>query len=103
MKTRRRAIESLEAHSEPYVTVRELAEYWSVSTKQIYKQIDAGMLSYLRIGPRLLRIRTDDAKAFERRAKMDPQSAAKQSVGLGRNSRYTVPHGYANSAARKFS
>ncbi len=63
-------LRDLESHPEPYVTVAELAEYWLVGRKQIYKQIDAGTLSAIRLGPRLLRIRTADAIEFEHRANM---------------------------------
>ena len=63
-------VKDLQLHPEPYVTVGELAEYWLVGRKQIYKQIDAGTLPAIRLGPRLLRIRTADARAFERSAKM---------------------------------
>ena len=59
-----------QSQSEPYVTVVELAAYWLVGRKQIYKQIDAGTLPAIRLGPRLLRIRTSDAQAFERSANM---------------------------------
>ena len=59
-------------HPEPYVTVGELAEYWLVSRKQIYKQIDAGTLRAIKLGPRLLRISTPEALHFERRANMHP-------------------------------
>lgn len=59
-------------HKEPYVTVAELADYWLVSRKQIYKQIDAGILPAIRLGPRLLRIRTADALDFETKANMQP-------------------------------
>jgi excisionase family DNA binding protein len=70
-------VRDLAAHSEPYVTVAELAEYWLVGRKQIYKQIDAGQLPAIRLGPRLMRIRTKDAIDFERRANMrrPPQRA----------------------------
>lgn len=54
-------------YSTPYVTVAELADYWHVRPKQIYKQIDAGVLRAIRLGPRLVRIRTADACAFEER------------------------------------
>ena len=64
------AVKDLQSHSEPYVTVAELAEYWLVGRKQIYKQIEAGTLPAIRLGPRLLRIRTSDARAFERSANM---------------------------------
>ena len=63
-------VKDLQSHPEPYVTVAELAEYWLVGRKQIYKQIEAGTLPAIRLGPRLLRIRTSDAGAFERSANM---------------------------------
>jgi len=63
-------VKDLKTHPEPYVTVAELAEYWLVGRKQIYKQIDAGTLRAMRLGPRLLRIRTAHAIEFERRANM---------------------------------
>ena len=65
-------VKDLQSHSDPYVTVAELAEYWLVGRKQIYKQIEAGTLPAIRLGPRLLRIRTADALEFERRANMRP-------------------------------
>ena len=67
-------VNDLVSHPEPYVTVAELAEYWLVGRKQIYKQIDAGTLPAIRLGPRLLRIRTVDALAFERSANMRPSA-----------------------------
>lgn len=63
-------VRDLKTHSDPYVTVGELAEYWLVGRKQIYKHIDAGTLRAIRLGPRLLRIRTAEAIEFERRANM---------------------------------
>ncbi len=83
-------LHDLASHSEPYVTVAELAEYWLVGRKQIYKQIDAGTLPAIRLGPRLLRIRTADALEFERRANMrqaashEPEPAPKQVVRRAR-------------------
>ena len=68
-------VHDLHSHTEPYVTVAELAEYWLVGRKQIYKQIDAGTLPAIRLGPRLLRIRTVDALAFERSANMRAAAA----------------------------
>src|SRR5438034_5507993 len=67
-----RKIRALETHPESFVTTGELAEYWLVSRKQIYKQIQAGTLRALRLGPRLLRISTAEALKFERLAKMTP-------------------------------
>jgi excisionase family DNA binding protein len=69
-KNQRGPLEDLETHPEAYVTIGELARYWLVSRKQIYKQIEAGTLPAIRLGPRLLRIGTADALAFERRANM---------------------------------
>ena len=77
-------IRHLQEHPEPYVTVAELAAYWLVGRKQIYKQIDAGTLPAIRLGPRLMRIRTVDAIEFEGRANLsrppERAKAAKQSV-----------------------
>jgi excisionase family DNA binding protein len=68
----RRRIVRLQTHPEPYVTTTDLADYWGVSRKQIYKQIDAGTLTALRLGPHILRIHTAEAIRFERIAKMSP-------------------------------
>jgi excisionase family DNA binding protein len=65
-------IRDLSNHPSSYVTTSELADYWLVSRKQIYKQIEAGTLKAIRLGPRLLRINTDEAREFERTAKMVP-------------------------------
>jgi excisionase family DNA binding protein len=65
-----RKIQDLHVHPEPYVTTSELAEYWLVSRKQIYKQIEAGTIKAIRLGPRLLRISTAEALHFEQMAKM---------------------------------
>jgi len=66
-------IQSLEMHPRPFVTTNELSEYWLVSRKQIYKQIQAGTLKAIRLGPRLMRISTVDALSFERLARMEPE------------------------------
>jgi excisionase family DNA binding protein len=77
-------VRNLQEHPEPYVTVAELAAYWLVGRKQIYKQIDAGTLPAIRLGPRLMRIRTVDAIEFEGRANLrrppERAKAAKHSV-----------------------
>lgn len=69
-KTKRQGLQNLNTHPNAYVTIGELAQYWLISRKQIYKQIDAGTLPAIRLGPRLLRIRTVDALEFETRANM---------------------------------
>jgi excisionase family DNA binding protein len=65
-----RKIRDLRTHPEPYVTTSDLADYWGVSRKQIYKQIDAGTLGAIRLGPRLLRISAVEARRFEVIARM---------------------------------
>ena len=62
------AIRNLVDHAVPYVTVRELAEYWRVSQKQIRRRMAAGYLSGVRLGPRICRISVASALAFERAA-----------------------------------
>jgi len=60
------AIHDLASHSAPYVTVRELADYWRVSQKQIRQRLAAGHLSGLQLGPRICRITVTSALSFER-------------------------------------
>jgi excisionase family DNA binding protein len=73
----------LQKHPDPYVTTSDLAGYWRVSRKQIYKQIDAGTLRAIRLGPRLLRISTAEAIRFEDLAKMLPMSGGRITSHLG--------------------
>src|SRR5262245_13499735 len=61
-------VQDLKTHPEPYITVAELATYWLVARKYIYKLIGSGRLRAIRLGPRMLRIRTTEAIQFERRA-----------------------------------
>jgi hypothetical protein len=63
-------ITDLQTHAEAYVTASALADYWGVSRKQIYKQLDAGTLVAIRLGPRLLRISTVEARRFKTSARM---------------------------------
>ncbi len=66
-----RRISDLGTHPRPYVTVRELADYWLVmNRREIYKQIDAGTLPAIRLGSRSWRISTNDAFKFERDARI---------------------------------
>jgi excisionase family DNA binding protein len=63
-------IRDLATHSAQYVTVGELADYWAVSRQQIYKSIECGALSAIRLGARLYRVRTAAALVYERTARM---------------------------------
>ena len=60
-------VRSLEAHSRPYVTVRELAEDWSVSDRAIHRLIRTGRLRAVHFGPRSVRISTAAARDCEER------------------------------------
>ena len=51
-KVKRDRLQNLKSHREAYVTIGELAEYWLISRKQIYKQIEAGTLPAIRLGDR---------------------------------------------------
>jgi excisionase family DNA binding protein len=56
----------LRTHSSAYVSVGELADYWTVSRSQIYRKIRSGELLALKFGPRLWRVSTDSARRLER-------------------------------------
>ena len=58
------AILDLSSHARPFVSIRELAQYWGISRYDLYKQIEAGTLPALRLGARLYRVRTADALRF---------------------------------------
>ena len=71
-------IRDIEAHSEPVITPDELAEYLKVSLDTIHRAIRSGTLPAFRIGPRLLRIRTEDARTFLRPAQPSTETASKK-------------------------
>lgn len=58
-------IKDLDTHPAAYVTVADLAAYWAVSDRQIYRFILGGVLQAMRLGPRAFRVRTEDALKFE--------------------------------------
>lgn len=61
-------IRDLQKHADPMVTPDELAHYLKVSVDTIHRAIRSGELPAIRVGPRLLRIRTEDAQRFLRPA-----------------------------------
>jgi excisionase family DNA binding protein len=69
-----RSIANLQTHPHAYITTSDLAVYWGVNRKQLYKQIDAGTLTAMRLG-RILRISTVEAIRFEAIAKMSRVSS----------------------------
>lgn len=62
-----RTIVSLATVTRRHVTPRELAAYWGIDRRVIYKWIDAGLLPAVRFPGRIVRVRTAEAIAFEQR------------------------------------
>lgn len=54
----------LDSHPHPHVTVEDLARYWGVSTRTVYRDIDKGALKVLRLPGGNIRIRTKDAREY---------------------------------------
>lgn len=66
-KARVAKIQNIASHSGEFVTVSELAHYWHVSERTIYRHILKGALTAVRIGPYgRLRLRTRDALEYGR-------------------------------------
>jgi excisionase family DNA binding protein len=61
-------IKSLQDHETAYVTLPELAEYWGIGRKSVYRQVHEGALRAVRLGPRLVRVTVEEARRFERNA-----------------------------------
>lgn len=58
-------IVDLSTHSEPFVTVDELATYYGVSDDTIRRDIHKGALAAVRVGTKgQLRIRIDEARRY---------------------------------------
>lgn len=58
-------INDLATHDAPFVTIADLASYWDVSRKQIYRLIRSGRLPAVRFGPRILRVPRAEALELE--------------------------------------
>jgi excisionase family DNA binding protein len=56
----------IETHSEPSVSVGELARYWHVSTRTIYRDIFKGALPAFRLPGGTMRVKTTDARTYGR-------------------------------------
>ena len=54
----------LDTHDEPVVTVAELAAYWRVSPRTIYRHIDKGALEVRRLPGGDIRIPIDAARRY---------------------------------------
>jgi excisionase family DNA binding protein len=60
-------VRDLASHEKRYLTTSDLANYWGVSRRHIHKQIEQGDLPAVKLGPRSIRVSTQDALDFERR------------------------------------
>ena len=64
---------NLNTHPEPYVLVSELADYWRVSERTIYRDIDKGALTAVRVGSNgNIRIPIEAARQYGRPADAQP-------------------------------
>ncbi|MGH9147215.1 MAG: helix-turn-helix domain-containing protein [Vicinamibacterales bacterium] len=81
----------LRTHVAAYVTVGELAEYWAVSRRQIYRQIQSGDLLALKFGPRLWRVSADSARQLERTSELGPtrRSRPHLKIVLGHRTKFS--------------
>lgn len=57
-------IRDLASHPYPFVTVEELADCLTVTTKTIYRHIDKGALHVVRIGGTTIRIPIHEARRY---------------------------------------
>jgi excisionase family DNA binding protein len=71
-------IGNLDDHPDPFVTPEQLAAHLSVSVDTIHRAIRTGTLPAVRVGPRLLRVRTEDARQFLRPVNATPSVALKK-------------------------
>jgi len=63
----REQLTDLGSYASPFITVRQLSEYWNISRRQVLRLIETGRLESVRLGPKTLRIPVHAALAFERR------------------------------------
>lgn len=60
-------IVDLMTHPEVHVTVPQLAEYWKVHTRTIYRHIEKGALRVIFVGPyRAIRVPIQEARRYGR-------------------------------------
>jgi len=57
-------IHDLDTYPRPFVTVEQLAAYWGVSRRTIYRDVEKGALPARRVGTRLLRIPIESARDY---------------------------------------
>ena len=71
-------IRDLHDHPEPFVSPEQLAVHLNVSVDTIHRAIRTGALPAVRVGPRLLRVRTEDARQFLRPVDAAPNRPVKK-------------------------
>jgi excisionase family DNA binding protein len=97
------AIQDLSSHPRVYVSVAELAAYWRVSRRYLYKQVETGALDAIRFGPRSFRISVPAALEFEQSHSVPHHTGAvhtEQQSASSRQSRYAVVKAHAAAAPR---
>lgn len=68
-------IRDLATHPATYVTIRELADYLAVSSRQVRKWIAAAQLEVVRVSPRQVRVTRASAWRLARElARLPPQA-----------------------------
>ena len=76
------AIQDLNNHANIFVSIAELAAYWRVSRRYLYRQVVLGALDAIKLGPRSYRISVASALEFERAH----SSSHENSVAIDRQS-----------------
>lgn len=79
-------IQDLGSHPLPFVSVNQLATYWMVSRRYLYKLIESGALEAVKLGPRSFRVPTAAARRFEKARLFQsgspaPSSASSRNAG----------------------
>ena len=58
------AIVDLATHPEPYVTIADIAEYWQVHRRTVYRDVAKGALRPHYLPSGTIRIAIEDARAY---------------------------------------
>ncbi len=79
-------VRDLRTHDAPFVTVADLAAYLRLTTRMIYKEIDAGALRVRRFGLRgTIRIPIAEARRYAGEAPYPPATPARGKVSPARH------------------
>jgi excisionase family DNA binding protein len=86
-------VRDLISHDKRFLTTDDLANYWGVSRRHIHKQIEQGDLPAVRLGPRSIRVATEDAIDFERRRTFAPSDPSDDSDTAPHHRNERAPEG----------